>query len=137
VKELQSAGGIVLRKPAEFTREQIRDAILDVFKVTDQGRCTPLTVKFLVVFRERHGDLEIHFHVGVLAERNFRFNVLKKALLEKYGLASHWATSHEYYSSVVAYGYVPSLRKKQEDLDTAPSSPPPPPATPLSRPPPP
>lgn len=122
-----------LKKPGEFSRYAILHAVLDAVAKTNaprseawsvgrrQARTTPLLLKFVVVFQERHGDGEIHYHVGVLAEENrcFRFGPIKEILREDYRLESNWS-GHGGYSSCVAYGYLPSPKKKLKELDPTP-----------------
>jgi hypothetical protein len=119
-KETHSKDGHPLKPPGQFSREQIRDAVLAVVAKTDANRLSPLHIRLLAIYREKHADGAWHYHVALLAERNFRFVLCKRALLEGYGLASHWSTSHDAYASAVAYGYVPSPKKPQEDLDPTP-----------------
>ena len=67
--------------------------------------------------REKHKDGDLHDHVGLLADRAFRFAPVKKILLQDYSLASHWSCSHVGYASCVAYGYTPTQKKPFEELD--------------------
>ena len=78
------------------------------------------------VWRELHkpdgnGDAHAHDHVAVLAARQFRFLPVKRALLQLYGLASHWSCTHTGYWSVVRYLALPSAGKPQAALDTQPA----------------
>jgi hypothetical protein len=73
------------------------------------------------IFRELHaadetGEANAHDHVAVLAKK-FRFTAVKRALLHRYGLASHWSCTHNGYWSVIRYLYMPSPTKKREALD--------------------
>ena len=73
-----------------------------------------------MIFREKHESGDLHDHLALLAERCFRFKTLKKLLLERFGLASHWSHSHDHYASSVAYGYIPSPKKPLLELDPTP-----------------
>eukprot|EP00973_Karenia_brevis_P011118 1504942-Karenia_brevis.AAC.1 len=60
----------------------------------------------MVVYQEKHapdanGQHAIHYHVPLQASCSFRFQAYKRALKEKYGLASHWSSSHDGYWSAV------------------------------------
>jgi hypothetical protein len=63
---------------------------------------------------------EVHFHVALLGSRCFRFLSLKRALLERHGLASHWSSSHVGYWSAVRYGFMPTPRKPASEIDPEP-----------------
>ncbi len=70
-----------------------------------------------------------HFQVALKARNSFRFFSVKKALQFKFGLASHWSTSHDGFWSAVRYGAFPSLSKTQKELDPKPFVTTPPPET--------
>ena len=55
-----------------------------------------------------------------LAHHTFRFASVKKALHDKFGLASHWSCTHTGYWSAVKYCAVPSPKKTHAALDTQP-----------------
>ena len=56
-------------------------------------------------YHQAHGDSVAfaHDHIAVLAEKGcaFRFMPMKKALLGRHGLASHWSCTHLAYHSAV------------------------------------
>ena len=54
----------------------------------------------------------IHDHAPLLAAASFRFLPVKRALLQRHGLASHWSCTHTCYNSMVRYLVVPSPPKK-------------------------
>ena len=112
--------GAPLKPPSDYTRKQIAEALLAAVAKTDAGRLEPLKVEKLCVFREKHKDGDLHDHVGLLADRAFRFAPVKKILLQDYSLASHWSCSHVGYASCVAYGYTPTQKKPFEELDKEP-----------------
>lgn len=84
-----------------------------------------VVVSQAAVFRELHkadaaGTAQAHYHVALKAESSFRFIPVKKAMLERFGLASHWSGSHAGYWSAVRYCSVPSPTKPQAALDASP-----------------
>ena len=119
-KEAVSSDGVSLRAPSSYTREGIRDAILYVcanpmhdamylLRFPDSAvRAVPVEV--LVVFREFNKESEYgaahrrHYHVALHLGVASRFMPMKRGLLHKFGLASHWSCEHAHYSSTVTYG---------------------------------
>ena len=88
-----------------------------------ESRSVPL--RRVGVFREMHkqdenGDAHAHDHLAVLAARYFMFNPVKRALLQRYGLASHWSVSHDLYWSPLNYLSRPSPEKPFSSLDPSP-----------------
>ena len=80
-------------------------------------------MKFTGVFRELHaadanGAAYPHDHLPVAA-RKFRFMPVKRALLHRFGLASHWSCTHTGYWSCIRYLYKESEKKPKESLDRA------------------
>ena len=75
------------------------------------------------VWREFHkqgpgGDLpRAHDHLAVLAAKQFRYMPVKRALLQRFGLASHWSCTHTGYWSAVRYLAMPSPKKPSRALD--------------------
>ena len=112
--------GHKLVPPKSFTPAQIGACFLAALAATQAGRMEPLAFLFLSVFLERHRNGEVHYHVALLANRCFRFAPLKRALLQKDGIASHWSCSHDGYASCVAYCYLPSPTKPMDELDPTP-----------------
>jgi hypothetical protein len=89
-----------------------------------QNGCS-VALSHAVVFRELHkataaGAVHAHYHVAVKAASSFRFMPVKKAMLQRFGLASHWSCSHSGYWSAIRYCYVPSPTKPLASLDTHP-----------------
>lgn len=116
----RAADGTVLRPPGTFSREEIKNAFLSAIHDTNAAKQTPVVILLLVVFREHHAGGEVHYHVASSANRQYRFGPPKRALLEKFGLATHWSTVHDHYASTVAYGYLPSPHKPMSELDPVP-----------------
>ena len=119
-KNAVSSDGVSLRAPSSYTREGIRDAILYVcanpmhdamylLRFPDSAvRAVPVEV--LVVFREFNKESEYgaahrrHYHVALHLGVASRLMPMKRDLLHKFGLASHWSCEHAHYSSTVTYG---------------------------------
>ena len=77
------------------------------------------------VWREFHtagadGTAEPHDHTPVLAARGFRYLPVKRALLQRHGLASHWSCTHLGYWSCARYLVMPSPKKPLSSLDHKP-----------------
>ena len=112
--------GPPLKAPGDLSREGIRDCLLEAVEATNQQKYQPLFLEKMVVFRERHEDGDIHYHVAVLGSRGFRFGPLKRHLRAVAQLASHWSVSHNTYWSCVSYGFWPSPHKPEDELDPIP-----------------
>ena len=118
-----------LRAPESFTHEAILKAFLAAFQRPEYvdagaGSRGPPSVKLMktVIFQEPHqadetGKAHLHFHVGLSASQPFAFAAYKRALRKRYNLASHWSCSHDGYWSTVRYGFMPSLKKTQKELE--------------------
>ena len=115
-----SEDGYKLNPPGSSSREQICALMLAALAALQSGRSEPLTFIFMAIFLEKHAAGEVHYHIAVLADRNFRFNPFKKELLKQGGLATHWSCTHSNYASCVRYCYLPSLKKQAEQLDPQP-----------------
>ena len=116
-----STCGVRLRAPDDFSREWLRDAVLDAFAnpiFTDVGNQAQSSshlaqlAKFRV-FREYHkadenGVVHAHYHVVIKSKNKFRFMPIKRALLARSHIATHWSTSHTEYWSGIRYCYFPS-----------------------------
>jgi hypothetical protein len=121
-----------LRAPGDFSHKAIETIMLDVFNhpVYEDPRNTirrstpQVNLKKFVIFKESHravrGVANKHYHVALLASRSFRFLPYKRSLRLRHGLASHWSTSHTGYWSTVRYGFMPTPKKPQADLDPEP-----------------
>ena len=107
-----SVDGFPLVAPGTMTREAIRDAVLDACAHPvglgrgNQARVKPVDIRYMCVFREYHtaavgGTAFAHMHVGVLAYKEFMFMPMKRALLQRSGLATNFSCTHAGYHSVV------------------------------------
>ena len=85
-----------------------------------------LSLESFVVFRERHAPRlgeragPCHWHIALRASSCFRFCAYKRASSVNRNLASHWSCTHDGYWSAVRYGYVPTPKKPQGELDPNP-----------------
>ena len=134
---LGAGANAALVAPAKYDRAQIRDAILLCCQRPEHDpawlRCRPgfvvqpVSVQKMVVFREYHapdanGMVHLHYHVALLLGQQARFMPLKRALLNKFKLASNWSCSHVGYWSTVSYGISATPHKPMRALDPAPLS---------------
>ena len=93
-----------------------------------EAQANPPEPNKMVCGRESHSELGVdgqvheHDHVGLLATIAFRFMPVKRALLERHGLASHWSCTHDGYHSVVRYIVLPSPKKPEVALDQTPAT---------------
>ena len=98
-KRATSAGGRPLICPGSKTQQQILDIFLDCCAhLVHKDGCSiqaggPIPIELAGVFRERHAEDESqvahpHDHLPVKG-RQFMFMPVKRALLERHGLASH------------------------------------------------
>lgn len=120
-----------LKCPSSLSHEDIAGVIHHVFQWPLQSHNnaswgTAVGVDRFVIFRERHAPRNgettgpYHWHVALRASASFRFAPYKRALSVNHGLASHWSCSHTGYWSAVRYGFMPSCKKKQDELDLQP-----------------
>ena len=123
-----SASGVPLRAPESFSRAQLRDALLDSCahpehrdaRARQQGSAVQLNQ--LGVFKELHvanaqGQVHGHAYSPVPGDtRGFRLLPVRRALLTRHGLASHWSP-HEGYLSAVRYCFWPTPKKPTATLD--------------------
>ena len=93
--------GTPMRPPGESSRWDVLNAFLVAIRECNASKRCPVKLLMVVVFREHHADGEVHYHVASLADRQYRFGPIKKALLHNYGSATHWSTSHDHYASAV------------------------------------
>ena len=128
-----STTGAQLRSPDTFTRDDLQRYLLDAFAnpaYADSGNQagsagTSVLVLSMVVFQEYHkeaadGEAHRHYHVAVRATHSHLFAPRKRALLARHGVASHWSSSHDTYSSALRYCGMPSPRKPLAALDAFP-----------------
>ena len=125
-----AAGGRPLIAPGSKTRQEVLHAFLDScakpIYSDPRSIANPKLVPIVMtgVFRELHAEDERavahpHDHLPVKAGRDFMYMPVKRALLERHGLASHWSDTHNGYWSPVRYLYYPSPKKADASLDKA------------------
>ena len=132
-KASHSASGRKLVAPGSMSKEKVLQCLLDSAEHPEytDGRSVSLQRKVALqqcgVWREFHqpaadGAVFTHDHVPVLAppQKAFSFAPVKKALLTRHGLASHWSCTHLGYWSAVRYCSVPSPKKLSASLDSSP-----------------
>lgn len=107
--------------PSTWSHDEVLRVFLAVFHCDqDSGSESRFQLELMTVFRERHVAGPYHFHVALKASRSFRFAPYKRALHVGHGLATHWSCTHTGYWSAVRYGFMPSPKKEQGELDPNP-----------------
>ena len=132
-KQAATNDGVQLSAPGSFSKAQILERFLsclrDPIYVDGRHRAAGgpgVEVSMTGVWREFHkqgeqgGPPRVHDHMPVLAAKQFRYLPVKRALLQRYGLASHWSCTHVGYWSAVRYLVAPSPSKPLASLDSAP-----------------
>ena len=120
--------GTKLVAPDSQTRGDILKKVLDACAKPSYAHgymASSVDVSTVAVFRELHsaeddGSTHCHFHVALKSVSSFRFVAVKKALLARYGLATHWSCTHSGYWSPLRYCSVPSPSKPSSALDKRP-----------------
>ena len=128
-----STCGRKLVAPESMPKKQTLMCLLDACKNPDYSDPKSLTwrttveLKHAGVWREYHqpdegGEVHAHDHVPLQAQptKQFAFLPVKKALLRRHGLATHWSCTHTGYWSAIAYVSVPSPKKPAAALDLDP-----------------
>lgn len=130
-KATHSSCGVLLVSPESKTKEEMGkclwDACLSPIHAHARYASNYVEVKQMGIWREFHsealgGTTHTHDHAPLLGSctHGFRFEPVKRALLQRYGLASHWSCSHSGYWSAVRYCAMPSAKKPLESLDAEP-----------------
>ena len=128
-----SSTDVRLRPLRELTHIQLLDCVkdsclyplyVDAYSL-NQG--FQVRFKQATIFKELHqpdaqGSTFDHFHVALLAQKPFRFAAIKKALLVRHQLASHWSCNHDGCWSKVRYGCCASPTKPLATVDPCPLS---------------
>ena len=98
----------------------------DVGNSAQHGGSSHVQPNKMAIFMEWHvdtGSTHCHYHVAVqAANASFKFVPVKRALLQRSGLATHWSTTHPGYWTAVSYGCRASQKKGIEKLDPRPLS---------------
>ena len=69
---------------------------------------------------DENGQANAHDHVALSTGTSFRYLPVKRALLIRHGLATHWSRHHG-YNTMVRYLTVPSEKKPKHTLDPWPA----------------
>ena len=129
--------------PETLSRREVLNKLLDSMRrpvyanAGGAAKASPVEPEKVAVAREKHkkpagdGRIHEHDHAPVLAEHCFRFLPVKRALLQRHRLASHWSCTHDGYHSAVRYIAAATKKKSRADLDPSPevwcrNGPPPP-----------
>ncbi len=124
--------GVALVAPDSLSRQELLQRVLGacaspeyVHRWSGDAAPSSVVVSMAAVFRELHvatngGVQHCHYHVALKADASFRFAPVKKALLMRFGLASHWSCTHAGYWSPIKYCSVPSPTKPAASLDPKP-----------------
>ena len=127
-----SCDGVPLLPPSNFTKGQIMEKFLvcmhEPIYVDANHRDGGGSVEVVRagVWWELHKQVgdgvppKPHDHLAVLTARQLRYMPVKRALLQKFGLASHWSCTHTGYWSAVRYLAMPSPKKPLAALDSSP-----------------
>lgn len=132
-KASHSACGRKLVAPGSLEKKQILECLLDACKnpvysdARSLARKSEVHLKHAGIWREFHqpdpsGEVHPHDHAPVLAQRKrqFFFLPVKKALLSRHGLATHWSCTHSGYWSAIRYVSVATPKKPEGTLDLEP-----------------
>ena len=126
--------GVRLVAPESKPKDEILQCLLEACELPVYDMClrarvagTKVTLALASVFREAHkptadGEVHFHDHVPVVATKDGKFYYLpvKKALLYRFGLASHWSCRHDGYWSALRYCAVGTPDKPYACLDHSP-----------------
>jgi hypothetical protein len=130
-KQKRSKDGYRLVAPESLPKSEVLNRLLQACQspvyldAKNILSCPSVPVEKTGIFREPHKETENgaahdHDHAPLLASRAFRPWAVKRALLRKFGLATHWSFSHDGYWSCLRYLVRPSPHKPRDALDTAP-----------------
>ena len=125
---VSSLTGRPLVAPGSKTKAEVLACLLDAFAnphYTSWNGSGPVKLSRLGVWREFHAPVNTqardeHDHVPALGEQSFRYLPVKRALLLRHDLASHWSCTHAGYWSCVRYCVMASPKKPKACLDLQP-----------------
>ena len=109
-----AATGERLIAPGSLLKKAVLEKFLDalahpVYSNQWLAQCQGgVAVEMCGIWREHHRSSpeevgDIHDHAAVLGAASFRYLPVKRALLQRHGLASHWSCTHTGYWSTVRY----------------------------------
>ena len=127
----RASSGEPLRQPNAYSHQALLDALLDACASPVYGHGNAargfggVRLRRCVVAAEYHkagadGQANRHYHVAVQAFASFRFVAIKRALLGRHGIATHWSTTHLGYWSALSYIVKASAKKPASCLDPRP-----------------
>ncbi len=125
-RQTHSSTGEVLVAPSSMAKEELLQKLLHAFENPMyanhwQAHGSILVDKTGVWFEHHQADANgqrfQHGHSPVLGVNTFRYLPVKRALLQRHGLASHWSVTHTGYWSTVRYLAMASPTKPLESLD--------------------
>ena len=129
-KQMQNHEGILLVPPSEHSKAQILTKTMECLARPDSRNPAnpipqPIPVQRCGAWREKHqedenGHAHLHDHVALSTTTSFRYLPVKRALLTRHGLATHWSRHHG-YNTMVRYLTVPSEKKPKNTLDPWPA----------------
>ena len=129
-KQMRSNDGILLVAPSKLSKVQILEITMSCLARPDSRNPanptpTPIPVKRCGDWREKHqedenGHANLHDHLALSTGTSFRYLPVKRALLIRHGLASHWSRHHG-YNTMVRYLTIPSKKKPKNTLDARPA----------------
>ena len=136
-KSTHSKCGRKLIAPGTMRKQQVLQCLLDACKNPaysdgwSLSRRSEVHLQNAGVWREYHqpdlvcGDVFPHDNAAVFAQpkRQFSFSPVKKALLHRHGLATHWSCTHVGYWAAVRYCSAPTPTKPEDSLDLEPGIP--------------
>lgn len=129
--QAHAAGGAPLHPPSSYNRQALLNALLDacanpVYDERNAGRgLGGVRLCRCLIAAEYHragadGQAKRHYHIAVQAFASFRFVSVKRALLERHGIATHWSATHVGYWSAISYLVKSSDNKPRACLDPNP-----------------
>ena len=127
-----SIDGVLLVAPESMSKRQVMECFKDAcarpvythVAARAEGFEGAVRLRRAGLWRELHkedqsGTAHAHDHVAALAS-SFRFLPVKRALLMRHGLATHWSCTHQGYHSTVRYCVMASPKKPAHCLDVDP-----------------
>ena len=127
----RAANGTPRRAPNTYDRQTLLNALLDAcakpaYDAGNAGRgFGGVRLCRCLVAAEYHkagadGKSNRHYHIAVQAFGSFGFASVKRAMLERHGVATHWSATHVGYWSALSYLVKPSEKKPAPCLDPYP-----------------
>ena len=123
-----SSCGVLLRAPNTYSKADLLKALLDACEqpmynnLGNAARASHVELSQCGIFQEYHspnasGEIHIHYHVPMVAVEGFRWGPVKRALLQRHRIATHWSSNHVGYANALRYCAWPSEKKHASVLD--------------------